>query len=101
MKIGKNTFTLTRSVASLIEGINLKRDWEGEWHEGNGQKSAAVLCSDALVLFHRSCGKLICKGAVNKDLTIVPVHVWIVWRADFLFYSNSIKGEKKSKSCFC
>lgn len=68
-------------------GINLKLGWEGKVHEVNGQKSEAVPCCDALVLFHHSCGKLICKGAVRKeDLNIVLVHVWIVWRPDCLFY---------------
>lgn len=66
LKIGKNTFTLSWIVASLIEGMNLKLDLQG--HEGNGQKSAAVSYSDALVLFHHSRGKLICKRAQKKKI---------------------------------
>lgn len=70
LKTGKNTFTLSRTVASLIEGINLRLGWEGKGLAGNGQKSAAVPFSDVLVLFHHSCGKMICKGVVKKeDLT--------------------------------
>lgn len=51
-KTGKNPFALSRTVASLIEGISLKPGWEGKGHEVNGQKSTAVPCCDALVLFH-------------------------------------------------
>lgn len=41
-KTDKNAFTLSWTVASLIQGINLKLGWEGKGHEVNGQKSAAV-----------------------------------------------------------